>query len=124
MSEQCLISAGAEAFGHPTECEEPASGQIVSTSSHGISVTVGGNTHEIATIDSANISIPSHDHDHSSLDGCHNTQSHTLDPSGEPSITVNGSPIYLVEDSVATDPTSGGSVNITTNPTNTNITKQ
>jgi hypothetical protein len=55
-------------------------------------------------------------------EGCHVNQSHTLDPdTGEPSITINSSPIYLVEDSVTTDPGSGGDVDITNNPTTTEM---
>lgn len=124
MSEQCLIGAGAEAFGHPTSCTEPAPGEIVSTTSNGISVTVGGVTHEVASISSADISIPSHAHSYSGEKGCHNKESHAIDPGGESSITINGSPIYLVEDSVTTDPTSGGAVDITANPVETKITKR
>lgn len=122
MSEQCVISASVEAYGHPVECQEPASGEVVSTGSHGISVTTGGNTHEVATVASADISIPSHAHDYSSTEGCHDMQSHTLDQDGEPSITINGSPVYIVSDDVATDPTTGGSVDITNNPEQTGIT--
>lgn len=124
MSEQALIGASVEAFGHPSECDEPASGQVASDASHGVSVTVDGITREVATIDTATISVPSHAHDYSVAEGCHDLQSHSLDPSGEPSITINGSPIYTVDDGVATDPTTGGSVDITQNEEVTNITKQ
>jgi hypothetical protein len=124
MSEQCVIGASVEAFGHPSECQEPASGEVVSTASHGISVTVNGTSREVATIASADISLPSHAHDYSSEDGCHQNESHTLDPSGEASITINGSPIYLVENNAATDPTSGGAIDIRNNPTATGITKK
>lgn len=121
MTEPAFVSASVEANGHPVECQEPASGEVVSTTSHGISVTVNGNTHELASVDSADISVPSHAHDYTSTEGCHDMQSHTLDPSGEPSITVNGSPIYVVEDNVSTDPGSGGTVDITNNPQTTGL---
>jgi hypothetical protein len=124
MTEIAIIDATAEAFGHPSECTEPAPGTVVSAGSHGITVSAGGSTKEVATIAAADISVPSHAHDYTSEEGCHQNESHTLDPdNGEPSITINGSPVYLVEDGVTTDPTTGGNVDITTNPSTTEITK-
>jgi hypothetical protein len=123
MSEVALIGADAEASGHPTECEEPALGEVSSTSSTGISITVGGQSAELASIDSADISFDSHAHDYTSEDGCHELSSHSLDPdSGEPSITINGSPIYVISGGVTADPITGGDVDITSNPINAGIT--
>jgi hypothetical protein len=125
MPEPALIDATCEANGHPTECTEPAPGTVVSDSTTGITVTVDGTSKELASIDSASIDIPSHAHSYNTTDGCHNTASHTLDPdTGIPSITIDGSPIYAVEDNVTTDPISGGSVDITSNPITTDITQQ
>lgn len=124
MTEEAVIDADAEANGHPTECQEPAPGSVVSTASHGVTVTVGGTTREIATIASADISVPSHAHDYTSEEGCHQNESHTIDPdTGEPSITINGSPIYLVENGTTTDPTTGGDVDIVSNPFTSQINK-
>jgi hypothetical protein len=125
MTEPALIGASIEASGHPSECQEPVPGSVVSTDSHSVSVTVGGSTREIATTASADLSLPPHAHDYTDDEGCHQNESHTLDPSvTSSSITINGSPIYFVEDDVATDPTTGGSIDITSNPFNTAIDDQ
>lgn len=124
MSEPTLIGADCEAFGHPTECQEPAPGTVESDNSTGITVTVNGTTCEIATLDSATMNFPSHAHDHSTLEGCHQNESHALDPdTGESTITINGSPIYQIESAVTSDPTTGGDVGIVSNPFTTGITK-
>lgn len=123
MTEIAVIGATANAYGHPTECEEPASGEIVSTASHGISVTVNGNTHDVATVGSADVSVTSHAHSHSSEDGCGDYQSHSVSPDGEPSITINGSALCEVGNNIATDPSTGGDIDAT-NPVNTKITIQ
>jgi uncharacterized Zn-binding protein involved in type VI secretion len=123
MSKIALIGADAAAFGHPAECTEPAPGTVNSDSTHNITVTVSGTTREIASLSSASIDFPTHAHDHTTEEGCHQNESHTLSPStGEASITINGSPVYIQGNAVASDPTTGGDVDITSNPTNTNIT--
>jgi hypothetical protein len=105
-----------EATGHPEDnCTEPVPGQIQKTSDHSVTVTnASGETKQIATLDSANMFFESHSHDYSLLEGCHQDESHTLDPdSGKlASITINGSPAYVVEDNVTSDPTTGEPVNI------------
>lgn len=122
MPEPALIDATCEAFGHPSECTEPAPGSVASDAQTNVTVTVDGTTKEFASIDSASIDIPSHAHDYDSTNGCHDNQSHTLDPdTGEPSITIDGSPIYTVENSVTSDPVTGGDVDITSNPITTSI---
>jgi hypothetical protein len=109
MSKIALIGASCNAFGHPTECEEPATGIIVSDSSS--SVTINGTA--VATIATASISFSSHSHDYSSQDGCYNKSSHSIDPdTTTSSITLNQSPLYLAGVGVATDPISGGNVSI------------
>lgn len=113
-----LIGASCEALDHPTECTEPAPGTVEKTASH--SVTVNGT--QIATIDTADMNFPSHAHDYTSSEGCHQDESHSLDPNtGSTSVTVNGSPLYVVDDAVTTDPTSGGDVNIVNAGNNTSV---
>lgn len=110
------IGATCEADGHPTQCEESVVGNVVQTSSHNISNTTASNeTAEIATVDTADIIFDSHSHNYSVLLGCHDNQSHTLDPESEklPNITINGSQVYVVDNPVTTDPGSGGDVSIT-----------
>lgn len=121
MTEIALIGANCEASGHPSACEEPAAGVIEKHDSHNITVTVGGTTKEVATPANSNLSFDSHAHSYTDIDDdgsseCTDMQSHTIDGSGEPSVTINGSPVYLVEDGVASDPGSGGTVDITSNP--------
>lgn len=116
MDEIALIDATCKAYGHPPECTEPAIGAVTQQVSNGITVTSsGGTTKEVAT-ENDTLDFPSHAHDHSEEDGCHDMQSHSITADGEPSIMINGTPVYQVEDTVATDPGSGGTVNISSNP--------
>jgi len=113
-----LVTVGArcEASGHPSECQEPAIGEVIQTSSTNITnTTAGGETAEIATVSTADIHFDSHAHNYSTLLGCHDNQSHTLDPESSmlPNITINGSQVYVVDNPVATDPGSGGDISIT-----------
>lgn len=124
MPEPALIDASCEANGHPTECTEPAPGAVQSDSATGITVTVSGNSKELASIATATMHFNSHAHDHDATNGCHQNETHDIDPdTGEPSITINGSAIYVVDSGVTTDPTTGGDVDITANPISTSITK-
>lgn len=119
MTELVLIGAGLEANGHPTECQEPAPGSVVQSSAH--SVTINGT--QVATEASADMDFPSHAHDHSTLEGCHQNESHTLDPTTtSSSVTVNGSPVYITG-SIGTDPTTGGSIDTTNSGGNTSVTE-
>lgn len=122
MTELVLIGANCEANGHPTECTEPAPGSVQQSSSHG--VTVNGT--QVATIASADMNFSSHAHDHTTEEGCHDNQSHSLDPDAgadSSSVTVNGSPVYIVGDGVTTDPGSGGTVDIVDSGGNNTITE-
>lgn len=120
MSNFVLVGSDCEAFGHPSECVEPVSGTIESEAPQ--SVSVNGNP--IATVDTATISFDSHSHDYSDADGCHNNSSHNIDPETvSTSITINGSAVYIVEDGVATDPITGGNINITTSGNNNSVTE-
>lgn len=122
------IDADCEAFGHPTECTEPATGTVVKTSDHSLTVTNAAQvTKQVATIDSADINFPSHSHDYDTMNGCHDDQSHTLDPDNPSevaeNITLNGSPLYLSNDGVATDPVTGGDVDIIDASNNNSVNK-
>ena len=105
-----------EAEGHPSECTPIVSGNIAQQTAHGLTEDdTTGSVRQIATIDSANLHFDSHSHDYDDIDGCHDDQSHDIDPDSDKtlsSITINGSPLYLRKDAVTTDPISGGNVNI------------
>jgi hypothetical protein len=113
--EIAVIDADCEAFGHPTECEEPAPGYLEKTGGHGITVTAGGITKEIATKAQSNIRFDSHSHAYNDST-CEDDAAHDLSYDGEPTIKINGSSIYLVEDNVTSDPKTGGRVDIVDNP--------
>lgn len=118
MSNFVLIGASCEAFGHPTSCTEPAPGTVVSESN--ASVTINGTN--VATTATADLEIPSHAHDYSTLEECHENASHTLDPDTvSSSVTLNGNPLYIYENSVATDPISGGNIDITSTGNNSSV---
>lgn len=122
MTELVVIGASCEAKGHPTECTEPAPGTVESSSSHSLSI----NGTQVATIASADMNFPSHAHDHSATQGCHDSQSHSLDAdtsAASSSLTVNGSPIYVKDTAVATDPSSGGDIDIVDSGGNTSVTE-
>ena len=110
-----MIGAPCEAAGHPSDCQEPAVGEVKQTSSHNITFTdASGDTKEVATEATADIHFDSHAHDYSELEGCHDNQSHDIDPDTDKMspITINGSQIYLVDTAVTSDPGSGGDVEI------------
>lgn len=114
------IGASCEAEGHPSECTAVVSGAVQSTSEASMSVSnADGSESDLATIETADIHFDSHAHDHTSEEGCHQNESHDIDPSTtSTSLTLNtssgtDSAIYVTGSGVATDPTSGGDVNIT-----------
>lgn len=118
MSDFVLIGASAEAFGHPSSCTEPASGSVATEGSS--SVTINGTA--VATTATADLSFASHSHDYSTSEGCHQNSSHTLDPDTvSSSVTINGNPLYIAEDNVASDPISGGNINIIDAGGNTSV---
>lgn len=122
MTDFVLIGASCEAFGHPTECTEPVSGGVVSEASS--SVTINGT--DVATTTTADMNFPSHSHDYSSTEGCHQNSSHTLGPdsvSVSSSVTINGDPLYLEESGVASDPVTGGDIDIIDSGGNTSVSK-
>lgn len=121
------FDAPAKAEGHPSECTAVVSGTVQSDSPSSVTVTTsGGTTKGIATVNNASIHFDSHSHDYSTKQGCHQNSSHDLDPdSGQDSssLTINGSPVYIVKNGVTTDPGSGGSVNITGAGNNNSVTE-
>lgn len=115
MTKLVTFDAPSEAEGHPSECTEVVSGTVESDAPSSVTITTAdGTTKGVATVSNASIHFDSHSHDY---DGsCHNDQTHDLDPDStedSSSLTINGSPIYIVGDGVTTDPGSGGNVNIT-----------
>lgn len=109
-----VTEQSVEANGHPTECTNPAPGTVDGDSSVTVA-NASGDSSGIATIDNADMNIPTHSHDYSGDDGCHDNASHTLDPdvsNASSSITINGSPVYIVGTGVTTDPKSGDNVDL------------
>lgn len=114
------------ALGHPSECTEPAPGSVVLETDHSVTITnSSGEQSQVATIDSANMYFPSHAHAYDPEQGCISVNDHSIDPdtSKTSSVRINGSPAYLKLDSVTTDPDSGGSVNIVSEPVNNSVTQ-
>lgn len=113
-----VTGQSAEAAGHPTNCTEPAPGEVSQFESETNSVTVtnaSGEQERLATLADANLFFPTHAHDYSVDLGCHDNAEHKLLPKEADtasSITINGSPVFLTGDGVTTDPKTGGSVNI------------
>lgn len=119
MSKQVmLIGAGVVAKGHPSSCTANVSGTVQSTGANLLSVAGT----EVATADNADMHFDSHSHDHSAVEGCHDDQSHDVDPtSGKLSgiLRVEGSPVYLEDSALQSDPGSGGDIDATGNGGNT-----
>jgi hypothetical protein len=76
--------------------------------------SASGDEKQVATIDSAVMHFDSHSHDFSALEGCHQDESHDIDPdpSKLSSLTINGSRMYIVKDNVTSDPITDEPVNI------------
>jgi len=117
------IDASVEAYGHPDDCAEPAEGSVVKEADSSLTVTNSNNeTKQVASVNTADIDIPSHAHSYSDFLGCHNNGSHTLDPeTTDTSLSYNGSPLYVVGDNIATDPTSDGRIAITDSGINNSL---
>lgn len=118
-----------EALGHPSDCTEPAPGTVTTSASHSVTVTNGAGDTKGLVIESDNpaFDIPSHAHDYSGIDGCHDTASHnitSLDSSKfSNSLTINGSKVMVVNDGYATDPKTGGNVNVVGTGINNTVTE-
>lgn len=117
-----------EATGHPSECTEPVTGTIDGSSN---SITVENSTGDKKSLATKNSTLhfDTHSHDYSVEDGCHNNQSHDLtgDDLGSngvsSSITINQTPVLIVENDVATDPVTGSAVNIVSSGINNSLTQ-
>lgn len=115
------------AYGHPSDCSEPAPGSVSQYQSETNSVTVNnadGVEERFATLADANLSIPSHAHDYSAAEGCHDNASHTILSESDKvssSVNINGSPVFLEGSSVTTDPKSGGDVEISDGAVNSSV---
>lgn len=118
MSSIALVGANCEAEGHPTECTEPATGSVSSTSSN--SVTINGT--DVYVQDRANMHFDSHAHDHDNTNGCHDMQSHDIDPDDTHSVTINGQPVFEVGDAT-TDPVTGGTADVIDSGGNSSVTR-
>lgn len=105
MPNAALDGAACEADGHPTDCQEPASGSVTASGSiwrvEGTPVGTQDGTME----------FPSHSHDHSVEEGCHDDQSHSLTPDDSHILREEGQPLMFVGDSTD-DPGSGGTAEI------------
>lgn len=121
MSKLALIDADCTAEGHPSDCTEPAPGTVEGSPTYNITVTVGAQTGSVASVAEADLVFPSHSHDYSVEQGCHDDASHTIDGSGSTSLTINGSPVYVLDDAVASDPKTNGDVDIVQNPFSTSV---
>lgn len=125
MTRLVTIGADCEAAGHPTECTNPAPGTVDKVSTASITVTnSGGTTDEIASADTADMHFDSHGHATDASNNCTDFQTHDLDPDAaalSQSLTLNGSPVYVVGSDVATDPGSGDSINIINAGTNNSM---
>lgn len=112
-AQYALIGSSCEAYGHPSECQEPAPGTVTETSAS--SVSIDGVS--IGTVSTADMHFNSHAHAYEPDPGCTSFGSHDIDPDDpgpgtDSSVMINGSPVYVVNTSVTTDPSSGGSVDI------------
>lgn len=123
MAGLVLFGADVEAEGHPEDnCEEPAPGTVKKVTDSINSVTVNGNG--VADIDSADMVIPSHAHDYSALEGCHEKEKHQIDPSRKlGTVTISSNRVYLSRDDVRDDPITGKPINIIGTNGNTGVTQ-
>ena len=117
MTQLALIGAPVEAFGHPGECLEPASGSVTG----GGTVKVNGTP--IGSTGTAELDVPSHAHDYDAdEDECLEFFGHGFQPDTlAESVSLNGSPLYLTGSSIGTDPGSGGAVDITSSGGNSSV---
>lgn len=124
-----LNDDSVEALGHPSECTEPAPGKVTTSASHSVTVTnADGETKGLVIeSDGPAFDVPSHAHDHTDAEGCHQNESHNitaLDSSKfSSSLTINGSKVMVVNDAYATDPTTGGNVNVVGTGINNSLTE-
>jgi len=110
-----VITSECEATGHPDDCSEPAPGEVKNDSgSHNVTIKTNDGVFMLATKNVAVMEFPSHAHDYSAVEGCHESESHSLDPKDSEllNITVAGSKVYPVDTDVQKDPKTGEKINI------------
>lgn len=118
MTYLVVVGASLEAFGHPTECTEPAPGSVTGSST----VSIDGD--DVAVKSQASLEFPSHGHDIDDSKDCIDKYSHSFQPDESAlsnSVTINGNPAYLDGGTVGTDPGTGGDVNYTDNGGNDSV---
>ena len=119
-----LKGQSCEATGHPDDCTEPMPGSIQGPNRSVTVVNASGEEQPIAT-ESSTLHFDSHSHDYSEAEGCHDDQSHDLTGSDlsnlSSSININGEPVILVKDNVATDPGTGAPVNVVSGGISTSL---
>jgi len=114
-----LITSKCEATGHPSDCSEPAPGEVKNNSgSHNVTVKTSDGVFMVATKSVAAMEFSSHAHDYSAIEGCHEKESHSLDPKDGKllNITISGSKVYPVDTDVQKDPKTGEKINIVSTP--------
>lgn len=119
MPPYVLTGAPAESFDHPSVCSEPASGTVTDET------PISYNGTPIVTQQDGTIEFDSHGHDTTPTGSCTGYESHSITPvKVSDSVTYNGYGVCIVTDSVATDPGSGGTVDITNSGGNSAVTEQ
>lgn len=120
-----LSGTSCEATGHPSDCTEPVPGTVEGSEPHSVTVNnANGDEKPVATLDFCTLHFDSHSHDYTDTEGCHQDESHDLTKSGgdfnsgnwSSSVSISpanepASPVLVVADDVATDPTTGSPVN-------------
>lgn len=109
-----VIGDSCEAEGHPSVCSEPASGSVKKQSD----ITIHYDGKKIAAETVAKLNFPSHGHDVGPDGGCVDDQEHNFQPSTViEHVTYDGNKLYLDDNAIASDPGTGGDVNMTSTET-------
>lgn len=118
MTRYALTGAPAEAFGHPSACTEPANGEVVDD------IPIHYNGTSLASKSTGSIDFPSHGHSVNKKGECVDYQTHEVSvDTASPSVSYNGSPLITVGSGVATDPGTGGDIDITGSGGNDTVTE-
>jgi len=114
MNDFALENYACKAFGHPGACSEPASGIVREESQTSITVTDNsGKTRPIGNTGTCSLYFSSHGHSTDSEGNCTSYQEHNVQPDVlHDSLKLNGEKLYKTGAGVATDPGSGGQIDI------------
>lgn len=105
ISEIAVDNDSCEASGHPSECTEPAPGNVdVETPTN---IRINGT--EIGVKEFSSMFFPSHGHDTDEDNDCTDFQEHNIQIEENRNIKVNGE-IIMVRGDTGTDPGSDGEV--------------